>query len=139
MKTLGKTLAVSGLLLALAACGGGGGGPVTITVAGKVVGTNNLPVNGVPVVISGRPSVITAADGTFSVAGVTAPYDATVVNATTKRSIVYKGLTRPDPTLLLVGSIPAPPERYPERYHLRWGLHPQPASQPHHQGGVCFG
>lgn len=80
--------------------------PPTITVAGKVVGINNQPVNGVPVVISGRPSVITAADGTFSVAGVTAPYDATVVNATTKQSIVYKGLTRSDPTLLFVGSTP---------------------------------
>ena len=95
-------------------------------------------MSGVPVVISGRPSVITAADGTFSVAGVTAPYDATVVNATTKESIVYKGLTRPDPTLLFLGSAPGTPRSATLSGTISGGAF-TPNQPADHITGVVFG
>ena len=72
---------------------------VTITVTGTVVSQLSEPVPNTPVIITGVPPTTTDASGTFTIAGVTTPYDATVVAAADKRTIVYKGLTRPDPTL----------------------------------------
>jgi hypothetical protein len=83
---------------------GGGGG--TITVNGKVVGINNQPVPSAPVVITGKAAVTTDVNGQFSVSGVTTPYDVTVVVSTTKQALVYKGLTRSDPTLIFFGVTP---------------------------------
>ena len=77
--------------------GNGGGG--VVTVAGKVIGINGQSVAGVPVLVTGKPSTNTDANGAFSIAGVTTPYDITVVDAANKRAIVYKGLSRSDPTL----------------------------------------
>ncbi len=84
--------------------GGGTGG--VVTVAGKVIGTNGQGVTGVPVYVTGKTSTNTDASGNFSIAGVTTPYDITVVDATNKRAIVYKGLSRSDPTLTFFGSTP---------------------------------
>ncbi len=81
--------------------------PATITVAGTVIGANLQPVASAPVVItsgSTNLSTTTNASGAFSVAGVTPPYDATVV--TGNQSLIYKGLTRTDPTLVFLGFSP---------------------------------
>lgn len=73
--------------------------PATITVSGIVVIPSQLPAEGMTVVIPGRPATITDASGTFSISGVTTPYDCTVLVTPTDLSITYVGLTRPDPTL----------------------------------------
>jgi hypothetical protein len=83
---------------------GGLGGVVTVT--GKVVGQNGQAVASVPVVVPGKASTNTDASGNFSIANVTTPYDISVVDATSKAALVYKGLTRTDPTLLFIGSSP---------------------------------
>jgi hypothetical protein len=83
--------------------------PATITVTGKVVASNGLPVANSPVVI-GTQSAITAADGTFTISNVTTPYDLiSVVSTPNKLGVVYKGLTRTDPTILQMGLVPALP------------------------------
>jgi hypothetical protein len=84
--------------------GGGSGG--LVTVAGKVIGQNGQGVAGVPVYVTGKSSTNTDANGNFSITSVTTPYDITVVDATNKRALVYKGLSRPDPTLTFLGSSP---------------------------------
>lgn len=97
MKTLGKTLAVSGLLLALAACGGGGGGPVTISVNGKVLDSSGNPVSGANILLNGSNLKTTGADGTFSYTSVTTPYSLTVQTGTNIWE--YRGLTRANPQI----------------------------------------
>jgi hypothetical protein len=111
------TIGVPVLVLALTVLIGGGctksssTGPSTgvggiITVTGKVIGQNLQAVASIPVVISGKASTNTDAGGNFSIANVTTPYDISVVDATNKAALVYKGLTRSDPTLLFIGSNP---------------------------------
>ena len=86
---------------------GPSGGPGSIiTVAGKVIGQNGQGVASVPVFVTGKPSTNTDASGNFSIASVTTPYDITVVDAAFKRALVYKGLSRQDPTLTILGSAP---------------------------------
>ena len=77
-----------------------------VTVAGKVIGQNGQGVGNVPVFVTGKPSTNTDANGNFSIASVSTPYDITVVDGTNKRALVYKGLTRQDPTLTFLGSSP---------------------------------
>ena len=81
---------------------GGGGTGGTITVTGKVIGQNSQPQSGVPVIILGTtiPSVNTDANGNFTISNVTTPYNIAVVDGADKASLVYKGLTRSDPTLV---------------------------------------
>jgi hypothetical protein len=76
--------------------------PATITVAGKLVNVYNRPVSGVPVVIAGIPSVNTDANGAFTIAGVTTPYSITIVDGNNTQALVYRGLTRSDPTLQFI-------------------------------------
>jgi hypothetical protein len=96
----------------LAGCGkdesttGTGGSLTPITVTGKVIGANKQPVPGVPVLIAGIPSVNTDANGNFSIANVGRPYTITVIDAANKQSLLYRGLTRSDPTLIFLGSTP---------------------------------
>lgn len=97
MKTLWKTLTVSGLLLALAACGGGGGGPVTISVNGKVLDSSGNPVSGANILLNGSNLKTTGADGTFSYASVIIPYSLTVQTGTDIQE--YQGLTRANPQI----------------------------------------
>jgi hypothetical protein len=86
---------------------GPSGGPGSIvTVVGKVIGQNGQGVPSVPVFITGKPSTNTDASGNFSIASVTTPYDITVVDAADKQALVYKGLSRQDPTLTFLGSAP---------------------------------
>ena len=92
------------------AAGGGPGGvgnPVTIT--GKIIGQNGQPVAGVPVFVTGKPSTNSDGGGSFTIANVTTPYDLSIVDATNRSALVYKGLTRTDPTVLFVGATPGAP------------------------------
>ncbi|HEY1908969.1 MAG TPA: hypothetical protein VGG91_23200, partial [Myxococcaceae bacterium] len=77
--------------------------PPTITVAGKVLDGVKKPVTGATVAIGAQH---TTSDGTgsFSIAGVTAPYDAVLIVPVGPRNaaVVYKGLTRADPTLFAI-------------------------------------
>ncbi len=84
--------------------GPGTGGIVTVT--GKVIGVNSQPVASVPVLIAGLPSVNTDANGNFTIANVTTPYTVVVVDGTNKRALVYRGLSRSDPTLFWLGTTP---------------------------------
>jgi hypothetical protein len=74
-------------------------GGATITVNGSVRDAEGQPVGGAAVIIPGRPAVTSASDGSFSIAGVTTPYDITFIVSTSNLANTYRGLTRPDPTL----------------------------------------
>jgi hypothetical protein len=84
--------------------------PPTITVAGKVTDLQKKGLSGATVAI-GAQHATTDGTGAFSIAGVTAPYDATVIVAVGSRNvaIVYKGLTRADPTLRAIPVAGSPP------------------------------
>src|SRR5262249_30649649 len=87
--------------------GGGGGG--SLGVAGQGVdGTGHrVPLRTVLIATQSAP---TDASGHFSFSGVSSPYDLTLVaTAPDKTATVYRGLTRPDPTILdlsVSGSLP---------------------------------
>ncbi|MFO0740228.1 MAG: hypothetical protein U0270_30290 [Labilithrix sp.] len=89
--------------------GNGEGGVIPgkpITVSGKIV-SYGVGMPNVPVVVGGKTAVNTSALGTFSVPDVTPPYDvsfALKTNDSQPRVTVYKGLTRPDPTLIALGA-----------------------------------
>ncbi len=74
--------------------------PTTITVTGKVITASQQPLANSPVVITGRPTTTTDANGVFTVTGVGVPYDVTVAVSATKLGITYRGLSRQDPTLV---------------------------------------
>jgi hypothetical protein len=98
------------MLLPLFACGGGGGEPDgggggLITVSGRVL-AGSVPVPGVLIAIGGQ-STHTDASGRFRIPNVSVPYDLIeVVPTGLGAAAVYQGLTRPDPTVLAVGSWP---------------------------------
>lgn len=94
-------LLVTGLSL-LEACGGSDGtGPTTtITVSGHAQDRLGEPIAGARVLVSGQPSVTTGADGGFTITGVAVPYDIALIETGRNTGIVYKGVTRSDPTLL---------------------------------------
>lgn len=82
----------------------------TITVSGKVIDFFGQGAAGLAVKI-GSTTVTTAGDGTFSIPNVTTPYDAAVINSASKIVNVYKGLTRPDPTLTAINVIGVTPPK----------------------------
>jgi hypothetical protein len=74
----------------------------TIDVAGRVVGIPGNGLAGVTVAI-GTLTAVTDADGRFSIPDVTPPYDlALVAPGSPPMAGLYQGLTRPDPTLVLL-------------------------------------
>jgi hypothetical protein len=88
-------------------------GPVTITVNGTVTDEYGTFAPGETVLITNTSaafsqSTVSSATGTFSVANVPTPYDATVLETGGTIIVKYIGLTRPDPTLtdLVFGSTP---------------------------------
>ncbi len=96
-----STAAASGLLLALtSSCGSGSPSSSRLFDVHGVVIDAVGPALGAIVVVSGK-SVATASDGTFTVSGVTAPYDAWVRASGSSHAFLYLGLHRPDPTLWL--------------------------------------
>src|SRR6267143_1637434 len=81
----------------LAACGDSVP-PGSITVNGRLVDSFGLPINDAFVFINSKGGATSG--GAFSFAGVKAPYDVTlIVPRPTVEVVVYKGLTRADPTL----------------------------------------
>jgi len=97
------TLAFASLGLLLA-CGGDAGNepPRGMTVRGLVQNLHGVPVSGTAVLVSGRSPVTSGSDGRFFIPGVEAPYDITLLLASRNTAVVYKGLTRPDPTLVFL-------------------------------------
>jgi hypothetical protein len=74
----------------------------TIEVVGLVVG---IPGNGLPglTVAIGDRTTVTDANGRFSIPGVTAPYDLTIVSPGAPPMVgIYQGLTRPRPILVFL-------------------------------------
>ena len=91
-------LATLGLLVA---CAGNGPTPPPqgVTVSGSVRDRVAEPIGGATVLL-GKSSVTSSSDGTFSIPGVVAPYDITVILSAQNTAVIYKGLTRSDPALL---------------------------------------
>jgi len=88
-------------------------GPVVVTVNGTVTDEYGTFAPGETVIIANTSaafsqSTVSSATGTFSVASVPTPYDATVLDSGGQLIVKYIGLTRPDPTLmdLAIGSSP---------------------------------
>jgi hypothetical protein len=112
--SVSKWFAAAALASTLAACGGANAPPstprplphpTTFTVSGRAVNVDGLPVSGVTAVIGDR-SVNVGSTGEFSISGVRAPYDLIVFNGTTRQVIIYRGLTRKDPTIAVPGADP---------------------------------
>lgn len=76
----------------------------TITVNGKTVDQSGNGVAGVTATINGT-NTVSASDGSFSIANVTAPYDIKLVQSSgaTPSGFVYLGLTTAAPSLLTSG------------------------------------
>jgi len=107
-----------------------------ITVSGKVVGYGGRAVASVPVVIGTLPAATTDANGNFSIANVTVPYDVTVVNPSSNTALVYIGLTRTDPTLTFIDLYPGFPSSATLGGAVTGGeVYPQPLN---HFLGVSF-
>ena len=75
-------------------------GPAKVTVKGTVISYLKRPVAGASVLI-GAASTPTGADGSFTLNDVVTPYDVSVVVGSAKLAVVYQGLTRADPTVVL--------------------------------------
>ena len=74
-------------------------------ITGRVVGLDGAPfANAVVMADSGSPTT-TDASGSFAIAGVKAPYAIAATDLASKYAVVYLGLRRTDPTLVL--GIPA--------------------------------
>jgi len=97
---------LSGALL-FAGCGNQAPSNSGVEVQGKIIDECGAPLPYKTVVIPGHDPVLTAADGTFTVSNVTAPYDLVIGNALLNREgpgelalLIYHGLTKPDPVAL---------------------------------------
>jgi hypothetical protein len=107
MKRLAKVVIVAAALLVLAACSStpaGGGGTSPTTVQGTVVGLIGSPLANATVTI-GSTSDTSDLAGTFSIANVTAPYDATVSSVSGNWAHVYQGLSTATPTLFPIAAL----------------------------------
>jgi hypothetical protein len=95
-----------GILGLLVACGGEGDGTgpgTVITVSGLVRDRAGEPISGAAVLVPGKSPIATGSDGRFTIPGVAVPYDITLLLYGFNMAVVYRGLTRSDPTLLYVG------------------------------------
>jgi hypothetical protein len=110
-------------VVALAACSN------QLTVNGTVVDQFGLPWPGQPVIISAgsfTQSTVSSSSGTFTVANVPTPYNATVIDSTsTAFATVYMGLTRADPTLS-IGNAQILKRSGGIGGHLTGGSYPEP-------------
>jgi hypothetical protein len=75
-----------------------------MTVNGFVYDIDGVPLPGVTVIIEGKSPVSTGAGGDFSISNVLPPYQIRIIVGSINTAMIYKGLTRPDPTLYYVGS-----------------------------------
>lgn len=82
----------------------------SLTVSGRVVDAYRQPLAGLAVRL-GAAVVTSDAEGRFTFSGVTAPYDVVVKRTTPAlEAHVFRGLTRPDPTLPILNAA-VPPAR----------------------------
>ena len=146
MPTL-KVFPAIALIAALVACGGPEDGPppgpaptpspgpgpsptpATITVRGRAVSLEGLPVIGLTAVISGHPGVNVDSEGEFAIADVRTPYELILVNGAIQHATVYRGLTRPDPTLVIAEAQPISPNRATVNGTVTGGHYPQGAAE----------
>jgi hypothetical protein len=80
-----------------------------ITVAGTVVDRNGAIAAGESVLITSgtfSANTVSGADGTFSIAHVPTPYTATVLDSGGQAAVQYVGLTRTDPSLVDLITVP---------------------------------
>jgi hypothetical protein len=115
-----KSLVAAVLAIALAACGGPSEdpsptpspsptptpAPPTITVQGRAMNLDGLPVIGLTAVVAGHPAVNVDSSGQFSIAAVSAPYDLILVDGAAQHATIYRGLTRVDPTIVVSDAQP---------------------------------
>ena len=78
-----------------------------ITLNGFVKDMDGEPISGVAVIVKGKPAVTTSSGGSFMVTNVTVPYEVSLILSSQSTAVTYKGLTRPDPTLLYLSSLTA--------------------------------
>jgi hypothetical protein len=76
-----------------------------LTVTGTVVGSFGQGLAGISVSIQGQPTVVTAADGSFTVDGVSVPYDVAIASGADQWGNVYQGLTTATPELFSLASV----------------------------------
>ncbi len=81
-----------------------GPSPDTFTVNGVVVYETLQPQAWAPVLIPGHKLVTADAEGRFSVSGVKRPYDLVVAMGSEPGVLVYSGLTREDPLIVMPAS-----------------------------------
>jgi hypothetical protein len=80
----------------------------SLTVTGRIVDLLRQPLAGLEVRLGGS-AALSDGDGRFTFHGVSAPYDLVVKRASPLEAHVFRGLTRPDPVLPLIGPAPAAP------------------------------
>ncbi len=68
------------------------------TISGRVVDDVGKPYSGARVLVQGR-SALSAADGSFSIPSITAPYDATIVVESNTKVAVFRGVSDLAPVL----------------------------------------
>jgi len=91
------------LLPVLAGCGND-----TVDLNGQVNYSDGNPLPGAKVKVGSKAVVTTGADGKFSVGSVEVPYDLSAVAPDGSTARIFVGLTRKDPTILLVLADPSP-------------------------------
>lgn len=74
----------------------------SVTIIGKVLTFGGDPGASLPVLVGGQKAS-TDANGNFSVAGVTTPYDLTILEASRNRATIFQGLTRLEPIVFIPG------------------------------------
>src|SRR5690606_10807417 len=80
----------------------------SLSVSGRVVSLLDIPVAGASVRSQGD-SDITDADGTFTLSGLSTPYDLAIWNQADAWVQIFEGLTTPDPLLAPVVIGPVSP------------------------------
>jgi len=79
-------------------------GRLAITVTGRAIMVPLIldydpPLKGITVSIPGHTAVPVSSGGNFSIANVTPPYDLWLIDNLGKKVMIWRGLTRPDPTV----------------------------------------
>jgi hypothetical protein len=93
---------LAGAAFVASSCSSSPSGPTTVTLTGTVIDSNSVPLSGQTVIITSgtfTKNAVSDSTGSFSVANVPTPYDATVIDTGGESVVAYVGLTRADPTL----------------------------------------
>jgi hypothetical protein len=114
---VGSLLASSAVVLMACSDSSVSGPDDTITVSGTVVDEYLRPQASVGVLIVGRPLVLTEANGHFTISRVRAPYTLVTGLTSERAALIYAGLTRTDPLVV----VPADPLLSPFRGAYFWG------------------